>query len=320
MKLLKSKGIWICIALLLVVAGIFLLRGSQPGSKYLDDSTQLIRNLAAVNDPSLADVLDQSVVFIPAGNFIRGSDTGNYNEGPQQSVYLDAFKMDRYEVTNIQYSRFLSVIGSKPPSYWSDGNYPTGQADYPVVGISWEAANAYCAWAGKRLPTEAEWEKACRGPNGNLYPWGNQWDLQRANVDFTTGSLFESGQAGSPTAWAYTWQLLRATPGIGQLGLRPVGSYLDGPSFYGIMDLAGNASEWVLDWYNWGDYSRMPVQNPVNLEPPWNHCVRGSAWHDPAGDIYQVQGSSRCSTRNSAHSIADPRTGFRCAQSVPENE
>jgi formylglycine-generating enzyme required for sulfatase activity len=86
------------------------------------------------------------------------------------------------------------------------------------------------------------------------------------------------------------------------------------------MDLVGNASEWVFDWYNWGDYSQMPTWNPVNLEPPWNHCVRGSAWHDPAGDIDQVSVWSLCSTRSSAHSIADPRTGFRCARSVLEEE
>jgi iron(II)-dependent oxidoreductase len=260
------------------------------------------------------------VVSIPAGEFVRGSDMGYSNEGPQQLVYLDAFEIDQYEITNIQYSRFLLATGNKAPSYWIDGEYPDGQADYPVVGIHWRNANEYCTWAGKRLPTEAEWEKACRGPNGNIYPWGNEWNLQRANVDSVMASLSLVKQDGSPTAWAYAWQLLQTTPGTGQLGLQPVGSYPTGVSFYGVMDLVGNASEWVFDWYNWSDYSNLPLRNPINLEPRWNHGVRGSAWHDPAGTVDQVRIWSRCSTRSSAHSIADPRTGFRCARSVSEEK
>jgi formylglycine-generating enzyme required for sulfatase activity len=144
--------------------------------------------------------------------------------------------------------------------------------------------------------------------------------VRLANVDHGHASLSQPGQAGSPTAWAYAWELLQTTPGMDQLGLQPVGSYPAGASFYGVMDLAGNASEWVFDWYNWGDYSRMSTQNPINLEPPWNHVVRGSAWHDPAGDLDQVYTWSLCSTRSSAHSISDPRTGFRCAQSVSVNQ
>jgi formylglycine-generating enzyme required for sulfatase activity len=320
MKTRKSKGVWICLVLLLVIAGVFVVRGTQPRQSPLDDQTQLLRRLAAVNDPALADELDGSVVLVPAGEFLRGSDTGNYNEGPRQLVYLDAFEMDRYEVTNVQYSRFWAATGHEAPPYWKGGNYPYGQADFPVVGIGWKDANDYCAWVGKRLPTEAEWEKVCRGADGNLYPWGNQWDAQRANVDSGKNPRLLYSHAGSPAAWAFAWQLLQVTPDVGKMGLRPVGSYPDGVSPYGVMDLVGNASEWVFDWYNWGDYSQMPARNPVNLEPPWNHCVRGSAWHDPAGNIDQVSVWSLCSTRSSAHSIADPRTGFRCARSVSEAE
>ncbi len=312
----KQKAFWASLALLILIAGI--LHGEKrPGTdNELRDLTQRIHQLAEVNDPSLADVLNQSMVLIPAGEFIRGSNHGNFNEAPEQSVYVDAFEMDRYEVTNLQYSRFLSATRNKAPGYWVGGTYPVGQADYPVVEVSWNDAHAYCVWAGKRLPTEAEWEKACRGSNGNLYPWGNQWDSSRANVDTLAGIQSQPWQAGSADAWAYAEHLLQTTPGTDQLGLRPVGSYPNGMSAYGVMDLVGNASEWVFDWYNWSDYAGLSTRNPVNVEPPWNHCVRGSSWHDPAGALDQVASVSRCSARNSAHSTSDPRNGFRCAQSV----
>jgi formylglycine-generating enzyme required for sulfatase activity len=315
MKAWRSRGIWVAIVFLVVVAGIFSIRWFPPRVASPDDPLHLLRELASLHDPQLADVLDQSLVFVPAGKFVRGSNAGNANERPEQLVYLDAFAIDRYEVTNIQYSRFVSATGRKAPAYWLEGTYRDGQAYYPVVGISWKDASEYCAWAGKRLPTEAEWEKACRGPKGYIYPWGNPWDSQRANTDLIARLPPRPGQAGSPTAWAYAWLRLQSAPGANDMGLRPVGSYPAGASFYGVLDLVGNASEWVFDWYNWGGYSGMLTENPVNLEPPWNHCVRGSAWHDPAGEIHQVESWSRCSTCSSAHSVADPRIGFRCAQS-----
>jgi iron(II)-dependent oxidoreductase len=292
----------------------------MPNPAPFDDQTLLLRRLAMVNDPGLADMLDQSLVAISAGDFFRGSDTGRPDESPRQLVYLDAYEIDRYEVTNIQYSRFLAATGGRAPSYWVDGKYPAGQADYPVVGISWKEADSYCAWAGKRLPTEAEWEKACSGPNGNLYPWGNQWDPRRGNVGYATLPHSLPGQAGSPTAWAYALEAMQTTPDAGQPGLRPVGSYPGGSNPYGVMDLVGNVSEWVFDWYNWNDYSKMSTRNPINLEPRWNHSVRGSAWYDPAGDVDRITMGSRCSARRSAHSIADPRIGFRCARSALKGE
>lgn len=314
MKSWKPKLLWIALAGILILTGILLLRGVQPKPAILDEQTQYIRSLAASNDPALAEILDGSMELVPAGEFIRGSDTGYPNERPQQLVYLDAFTVDRYEVTNIQYSRFLESTGRKAPSYWVGGVFPEGQADYPVIGIRWGDANAYCEWADKRLPTEAEWEKACRGTDGRQYPWGNDWDSERANVGMNQDA-FSMGQPGSPTAMAYAWELLLSTPSANGLGLRPVGSYPDGASPYGVLDMTGNASEWVVDWYNWTDYSALPTRNPVNLEPPWNHCLRGSPWFDPVGTLEEIPARSRCSARSSAHSISEPRTGFRCARS-----
>lgn len=236
-----------------------------------------LRRLAASDVAGLAEALDRCVVYIAAGEFIMGSDTGRSDERPQHPVYLDAFEMDRYEVTNAQYLRFLRAAGRLPPRYWPGDEYPTGQADYPVVGVSWQDANDYCAWAGKRLPTEAEWEKACRGADARLYPWGNAWEPRRANIDISIQTLRGASQTASEsTVWDTAWQLAQVTPQSGKPGLEPVGSHVDGASPYGILDLAGNASEWVADWYNWSDYARLPSHNPVVSGPSWNHCLRGS--------------------------------------------
>ena len=278
--------------------------------------TNRVRQMAAVDDPKLADLLDGSVVFIEAGDFLMGSDNGRLDERPQRTVYLDAYEIDRFEVTNLQYHRFLEVTGGKPPSHWSEGKYPQGQADYPIVGISWEDAAAYCIWAGKRLPTEAEWEKACRGTDGRNFPWGDAWDASRANVlhgdsypypsDFTSDEMI-----GKDAMWI---SLLSTPSDIRRQGLRPVGTYPYGASPYGVFDMTGNASEWVFDWYNWSDYSEMPAQNPIGTTPPWNHCLRGSSWYYPLGDREWALKMSRCSTRNSSHVATDPRLGFRCAR------
>jgi glutaminyl-peptide cyclotransferase len=282
---------------------------------------ELLRGLAASDDPeALAGALDRSVVHIPAGEFLMGDDAGPRNERPQRSVTLDAFEIGRYEVTNVQYQRFLQATGREPPPYWSGDAYPPGQADVPVVGVTWEDADAYCTWIGRRLPTEAEWEKACRGTDGSIYPWGDAWDPQRANVGLSEGDLPQPRADTEPGSlgWGDHWALLEVTPaGPEALGLRPVGSYPEGASPYGVLDLVGNASEWVADWYNWDGYWDLPDRNPVSLGPEWNHALRGSAWV-PYGVVGWTQDHSRCASRDSTHrGVPDARFGFRCARSVP---
>jgi len=279
-----------------------------------------LRSLAAADNADLlVEVLDRSVVYVPAGEFVMGNDAGPKNERPQRSVYLDAFEIDRYEVTNVQYQRFLQVTGREPPPYWSGADYPPGQADVPVVGVTWEDADAYCAWTGRRLPTEAEWEKACRGTEGRVYPWGDTWDATLANVGLFEGdpSQPRSYTEPGPVGWGDDWASLKALPaGPEALGLRPVGSYPQAASPYGVLDLVGNGSEWVADWYNWDGYRDLPDRNPVSLGPRWNHALRGSAWV-PYGVVGWTQDHSRCAARDSTHrGVPDARLGFRCARSV----
>jgi formylglycine-generating enzyme required for sulfatase activity len=254
---------------------------------------------------------------VAAGSFVMGSDSGRMDEQPAHTVYLDAFEIDRFEVTNAQYARFLRASGRTAPRYWQNGTYPAGQAAFPVVGVSWDDADAYCRWAGKRLPTEAEWEKACRGTDGRTYPWGETWEPGRANVFIEKGdrsSLRVSSDESADTVWDAAWQFLMEPPKQDQPSLEPVGSHPDNASPYGVLDMIGNASEWIVDWYNWGDYTKLSTRNPSVTGPPWNHVVRGSPWHDPVGTAESAVAMSRCMARTSAHETADPRIGFRCAR------
>jgi formylglycine-generating enzyme required for sulfatase activity len=285
----------------------------------LEAEVEQLRQMSAAGEwQQLAVVLDRATVQIPAGEFFRGSNDFRRDERPQRRIYLDEFEIDRYEVTNSQFQRFLEAPGLEPPPYWLNGIFPSGLADYPVVAVTWTEANAYCLWAGKRLPTEAEWEKACRGPDGNLYPWGNEWDASRANVDPLAGSYHQTQPNPETSLWDNEWQLVQTAPmSPGSRGLRPVGSYPGGASPYGILDLAGNASEWVADWYNYSGYGTLPDENPFAAGPEWDHALRGSTWYDPTGSAAWGQNQSRCSRRNSSHNPRDIRIGFRCARSIP---
>jgi len=247
------------------------------------------------------------MVQIPAGEFLMGSDTSRKDEAPAHQVYLDSYWIDQFEVTNGEYLIFIRETNREPPRYWEGGVYPAGQSSYPVVGVRWKDAQAFCEWTGKRLPTEAEWEKACRGPDGQVYPWGDFPDPQRANVGFPL-------DGPSPEMWEEAWDMLISPVGTGQPGLQPAGNYPGGASLYGVHDLVGNASEWVADYYNWDGYREINTRNPFVLEPTWNHVLRGSAWLMPYGGLLDGHDTSRCAARSSSHGdTRDARIGFRCA-------
>ncbi len=294
--------------LALIVTAVAVLRDRFDASRR---ELAHIRQLAAADDVRAAHLLDQSMVTVPAGTFRMGSDAGGANERPQRLVYLDAYQIDRYEVTNIQYAQFIAATRTTVPRYWSGGRYPYGQADLPVVGVSWEAAAAYCAWVGERLPTEAEWEKACRGTDGRVYPWGDRWEAGRANVGLPFGEA-------RPGVWDEAWTFLKGIPRPFPFpSLRPVGTFPSGASPFGVLDMEGNAAEWVADWYNWSDYTALPDRNPQGTGPAWDHALRGSSWYLPYGSPIEAQDDSRCSARNASHAgDSDARLGFRCARAA----
>ena len=216
------------------------------------------------------------MVLIPAGEFQMGSDMGEDDELPIHTVYIDAFYMDVFEVTNAQYGKFMKETGYKAPRYWEDQSL--NKPDQPVVGVVWDDAIAYCKWAGKRLPTEAEWEKAARGGLvGKSYPWGDESDII---------SMEESG-------------------GVTSAGTYPVGSIK--PNNYGLYDMDGNAWEWCLDWYNEEYYAKSVKNNPKGPESGKNRVLRGGSWS--AGVYYPLRVAYRYSLNPDQTSNL---VGFRC--------
>ena len=230
------------------------------------------------------------MVMIPQGDFMRGSpaNTGRADERPSQRIYLDAFLIDKHEVTNQQYLAFVTATGHKEPfNVYGDGslfNVP-GIDTLPVVQITWHDAADYCQWVGKRLPTEAEWEKAARGTDGRNYPWGD--------------SQPSPGSVNFKRDWADTRTLL------------PAGSLPDGASPYGVQDMSGNAREWVQDWYAKDYYQTASTHNPKGPETGLLKVIRGGSWHSSASDI-------RTGARGKGgFALKTHGTGFRCAKDVP---
>lgn len=218
------------------------------------------------------------MVYVPAGIFIMGSDSGEADEVPAHEVYLGGFWIDRTEVTNAMYAQFK----------------PTRADQRPAQGVSWEQATAYCAWVGSRLPTEAEWEKAARGSDGRTYPWGEQPPA---------GELVNFADVKSRLSWA------DINVNDGYQDVAPVGNYPAGASAYGALDMAGNLAEWVNDWYDERYYAASPSANPPGAADSIFRAVRGGSWYGKAASL-------RASDRS--WYIPEGGTdyiGFRCAQS-----
>jgi formylglycine-generating enzyme required for sulfatase activity len=134
-------------------------------------------------DPDIKDM-----ILIPEGEFLMGTDNRLKDERPAYVVYINVFYIDRFEVTNVEYKKFVDAAGHQPPDHWENGQIPVGKEDHPVVFVTWYDADAYCKWIGKRLPRETEWEKAARGTDERIYPWGNEWDLEKSNRAGMSGS------------------------------------------------------------------------------------------------------------------------------------
>ena len=237
-------------------------------------------------DSSIVSDIDGMVmVLVTAGEFEMGSGGEEKNEEPIHKVFLDSYWIDQTEVTNAQYQMCVELDGCSVPKNTSSatqefyyGNLTF--ADYPVINVDWNQASDFCRWAGRRLPTEAEWEKAARGVDKRIYPWGN---------DSPNVNLLNFQRSNGDT--------------------NKVGSYPDGASPYGVLDMSGNVYEWVSDWYAIYYYSDSPYQNPQGPLTGTSHLFRGGSWYSYDPNFF------RAAYRNGRYSsdYFGPLTGFRCA-------
>jgi sulfatase modifying factor 1 len=224
------------------------------------------------------------MVLVPAGEFPMGSEQGDDDEQPVHRVYLDSFYLDTFEVTNGRFAKFVAAIQSEPPWGFADQETPVVHAEQPVRWVNWLEATGYCLWAGKRLPTEAEWEKAARGTDGRLYPWGNE----------------------PPTPAQAVFGLKEGAETVA-----PIGNRDQGRSPYGVHDLAGNLYEWVTDWYDEAFYTTQPTINPRGPSEGTAKVQRGGSY---LNGPYRLRSTFRTKGDPTEH---DPNVGFRCAHDVP---
>jgi formylglycine-generating enzyme required for sulfatase activity len=268
-------------ALLAFVAMMTVMAWIVPAEAQLERLRKLQKEPEAIKGD------DAPMVIIAAGESAMGVDgtIGLDDERPRHSVWLDAYRMDLYEVTTSRYARFLAATRRTPPWLWDMVNLAI-HGDRPVIGVDWHDADAYCRWALKRLPTEAEWEKAARGTDERQFPWGNQAPTAEL-ANFAVGARFSYSQT-----------------------LMPVGRYEKGKSPFGLFDMAGNVWEWVQDWYKADYYVESPARNPTGPEEGQFKVLRGGSWSElPQYLLTYGRFKLPPATRNSY-------TGFRCAKSA----
>jgi len=246
-----------------------------------------------------------TMIAIPAGDFVMGTDNqrANIQDQPAHHVKLPAYRIDKYLVTNAQYARFVAATGHRPPLDWKDGKIPDGELLHPVTMVSWYDASSYAAWAKKRLPTEAEWEKAARGPKGRRWPWGDSMDATRLNTYYSVGHATD------------------------------VTAYPRGASPYGVLDMAGNVSQWVEDDYLPYPGSTAPQEvfqgkiavaktpedramKVIDFVPVGKHykVLRGGSWKS---DPFSTASYHRISQWPN---LASDFFGFRCAKDVSQTQ
>jgi len=231
------------------------------------------------------------MALIPGGAFMMGNSDSDSNGRPEHQISIEAFYLDKHETTVAQYRQFINAAGHRQPDNWDEQLQKPEHSKHPVVNVSWDDANAYAKWAGKRLPTEAEWEYASRGGFTGVggkpkykYPWGNEASHEQANY---------LGKAGKDQ-----WD-----------GTSSVGSF--SPNGYGLYDMAGNAIEWCADWSDPNYYKNSPSRNPKGPDTGTYRVLRGGAWNL---DCLKA----RCSARRGRNPkvFVGGFVGFRCARDV----
>jgi formylglycine-generating enzyme required for sulfatase activity len=268
----------------------------KPMAQKIKESKEMMGKTEQVLMQSKVNEEHEAMVFIPQGDFRMGNPEGAMDEQPERKVFLDGYFIDKNEVTFAQFYAFVAATGHRKPRL--AGYLAVDSTDLhlfmnppnPVVGVSWYDASAYCGWAGKRLPTEAEWEKAAKGAEQRKWPWGNQERADFANL------------VGGEDGFFYT---------------SPVGAVKSDRSTYGLYDMAGNAMEWVSDWYQEDYYQVAPVNNPKGPEeggfkmgPEGQDfkVIRGASWND---SIKRAKTTIRFKTHPT---YRDVTIGFRCAR------
>ena len=266
-----------------------------------------------VFSPSLGFSEEAENVYIPAGPFLMGSTEKDgkvgvfvgVDEVPQHKVKMPGYYIDKYEVTTTQYKKFLDATGHEPPGdkhhpevypWKKEGGVPPELADHPVIYVSWFDAEAYCKWAGKRLPTEAEWEKAARGTDGRIWPWGNTFDPAKANVR---------------EYWLVVYNREKDTGTIQKRdysGTMSVGSFPQGVSPYGVYDMTGNVAEWTASWYK--AYPGSPIEGERKAFGEVVRVFRGGS-SVLEGNLY---GRAAHRTQATIPEKKHRSLGFRCAK------
>ncbi len=244
--------------------------------------TDAAATVTAGKTPSKAkkSAAPKGMILIPAGESVMGSNDWWPKSQPEHKARLKDFYIDKYEVTNERYKAFVDATGRPAPGHWTGGRIPPEKNDHPVVFVTWYDAFDFCKWEGKRLPTEVEWEKAARGADGRTFPWGDKFDREKGN-----------------------------TPQYGYGDTMPVGSFEEGKSPYGVYDMAGNAFEWVDNWFK---------PYPGNTHPDENYgekykVLKGGSWYDCTN--YKCGISAPAFNRIFFHPVTKNNNfGFRCAK------
>lgn len=232
---------------------------------------------------SAADGMTQ--VYVPAGEFLMGRKNSTGTSSPQHAVYLNAFWMDRVEVSNAMYLKCLNVGNCTPLAsnniYYQSWIY----RDHPVIYVTWYQAQAYCEWAGRHLPTEAQWEKSARGTDGRLYPWGDE--------------------PPNPSLANYGGSMINEAVSVYRYPL--------GASPYGVLNMSGNAREWIMDWFDPEYYKSSPDKNPTGPETGIEKSLRSGSYNEDGREILVTK------RYNHEPSSAGLSRGFRCAEDTTTN-